>query len=218
MIHGRLGHALARVAHGHKDVRPRRHPLVPGGIFRIEVRMGQLQGQDAACGHGVLGIDDEVHQDLLDLARIGVDGSPASPADETSRRMSSRTVWRMSFMNSGKNVPEVDRFEEENLFPAEGQEVPGQFPCPFRGVADLFEFFVTWFIRRDFQQKEVRIAQDGGEEVVEIMGHPSRQPADGFQLLGLVKLHTASFVRSSSARLRDVMSSKMQANCPGDGQ
>ena len=46
---------------------------MPGDVLRIQIGIGGLDGQPPAGGHRVPGVDDQVHDDLLDLAWIHLD-------------------------------------------------------------------------------------------------------------------------------------------------
>ena len=66
-------HPDAGVGDGEHDVRARGHLEVLDGVGLIELDVGRLDGDRAAEGHGVAGVDDEVHDDLVDLASVGAD-------------------------------------------------------------------------------------------------------------------------------------------------
>ena len=68
-------HAHAGVADGEHHVVAGLHRHMQTGVVRVELDVGRLNGQVSALRHGVTGIDRQVHDDLLDLARIGFDGA-----------------------------------------------------------------------------------------------------------------------------------------------
>jgi len=66
-----LGHPGAGVADFQADVPPRRQPDAAGSMVRVDTLAGGGDDQLPACGHGVAGVDGQVDEDLLDLARVG---------------------------------------------------------------------------------------------------------------------------------------------------
>ena len=66
----RLVDADAGVGDGKHHVRPGRHPEMVTRIRLVENDVARLHRELAASGHGVASVHDEVHDDLLDVARI----------------------------------------------------------------------------------------------------------------------------------------------------
>ena len=72
--------------HAHAGVADGQHDIVAGftggmeaGVVVVELDVGGLDGQFAAVGHGIAGVDGQVHDDLLDLAGIGLDRARSGP-------------------------------------------------------------------------------------------------------------------------------------------
>ena len=66
-------HADAGVGHGEQDVEAGLDFAVAVGNFLGQLNGGALNGEPSAVGHGVTGVDDQIHQDLLELPGIGLD-------------------------------------------------------------------------------------------------------------------------------------------------
>ncbi len=66
--------ADACVGHGEHHVAARLHRPVLPRVRGVEIHAGGLDGESAAPGHGVAGVDHQVHDDLLELPGIGPDG------------------------------------------------------------------------------------------------------------------------------------------------
>ncbi|EKD40685.1 MAG: hypothetical protein ACD_74C00247G0002 [uncultured bacterium] len=81
-----------------------------------------------------------------------------------------------------------------HLFAAEGQELPGQGGGPVSGLVDDLYFLPGRIIFRQLQLQQLAVAEDDGEDVVEVVGNPSGQDADGFHFLGLDKLAFQHFL------------------------
>ena len=55
-------------------------------VLLVEVDVGGRDGQLAALGHGVAGVDRQVHDDLLDLAGVGLDQPEVAARDRDQTR------------------------------------------------------------------------------------------------------------------------------------
>ncbi len=78
---------------------------------------------------------------------------------------------------------QIDHLWLEDLFAAEGQELPGERGGLFAGFANeigvLLGERVAGLARRD----QLRVTDDGREKIVEIMRHAAGEPADRFHFL-----------------------------------
>src|SRR5690606_36164226 len=63
-------HAGPCIAHREHHVWPRAHRAVSLDVLDIEIDVGGLDGKLSAMGHGITRIHGEVHDHLLELARI----------------------------------------------------------------------------------------------------------------------------------------------------
>ena len=83
---GRHPHAV--VADGEHDILPAADLHVLARIVLVQFVIGRFDQQLAAVGHGVAGVDHEVHDHLFDLAGIGHDAAEV--------RGQLRRAWRSS--------------------------------------------------------------------------------------------------------------------------
>src|SRR6185437_10667672 len=114
------------------------------------------------------GIEDQVHEHLLELARIRFDcwkcwvqleldgyfprdGSAQEPAEVTSHR--------------GK----VHRLDVEPTPSRVSQQLPGERGCALTGHHHIMHQFPRWAQLREDPQRETRVPQYAGEQVVEIV-------------------------------------------------
>jgi hypothetical protein len=83
-------HALAVVADGNHYVGAVFDESVFGAVGIVEDDAGGANGDFAAAGHGVFGVDHQIHDDLLELAGIGAGaadvGGEAGGEFDISRR------------------------------------------------------------------------------------------------------------------------------------
>ena len=98
-----------------------------------------LDGQPAALRHRVAGVDGEVQDHLLDLARVGLDAAPGRVRARSSSSMSS-PISRRSIvsMRVRRTSLRSSTSRLQHLLPAEGEQLPGQRRRALaRRVADL---------------------------------------------------------------------------------
>jgi hypothetical protein len=79
----------------------------------------------------------------------------------------------------------------KDLFPAKGQELSGQGGRLLAGFADQFRVLFRERIAAGPRRDQFRVADDRGEQVVEIVGHATGQPAHRFHLLRMPQLFLA---------------------------
>ena len=169
----------------------------PGGDRQLPLDERRLQGkvcggnhQLSAPGHGVPGVDDEIHQDLLDLTRIR--------ANSPWIRGRLRDELDVLPDQAPEHLPDVfhhlrklQEFPLQDLAPAEGEELPCQGRSAFARPVDLFELPARRVLPVEFEQKQLSVPRDHREEVVEIVRHAPRQFPHRLHLLGLTELFLA---------------------------
>ena len=117
-------HALAGVADGDHDV----GAVLDESIFRavgvVEGDAGGANADFAAVGHGVFGVDDEIHDDLFELSGVG-----AGAADRGSEAGGEFDIFAderaEETFHVGDDGVDVDDLEFKMLFAAEGEELAG---------------------------------------------------------------------------------------------
>ena len=156
-------------------------------VALVELDLGRLDRQLPAVRHRVAGVDREVDQHLLDLARVGSDRAEALLQQVTSS-MSSPISRRSILSVSRTTVVQADDARLEHLLAAESQELPRQVGSALAGLLDLGQLDPHRVLRLQASGGELRVAQDGREQVVEIVRDASRQPPHRFHLLGVAEL------------------------------
>src|ERR1035438_1289463 len=112
-------HALASVADRDHDV----GAVFDESIFRavrlVESDAGGADADFAAVGHGVFGVDNEIHDDLLELSGVGASATDggSEAGSEFDIFADERTEEPLHVSDDGVDV---DDLEFEMLFPAEG--------------------------------------------------------------------------------------------------
>ena len=185
----RLGHSGAGVGDGDLHVLPGAQVGILPAIAVVEIGVGGFDSQFAAVGHRIAGIDGEIEDRGFELGGIDFDRPDTAGADDFERHVfAERTAEKI-----GKPVEQpvdVDRGRIERLLPGERQQPFGQGRGALGAVHRIADALGEFQVRRigpGFEQalRRLQIADDDGEQVVEIMGDAAGQVADGIELLRL---------------------------------
>ena len=195
---GRFVHAGSGIADRQHHVWPRRDPEVLFGIAGIELDVLRLDGEVPPAGHGVAGIDHQVHQHLLQVPRVGLHLPEVLPRHRPDRDVLADQAAN-HLVHAGDDLVEVENARLQDLLPAEGQELPGQLRGAFPRLLDLFDVRAHRIGRWHPADEDARVAQDHRQEVVEVVRDPAGQPTDGLHLLGVTELLFASSERRRRA-------------------
>src|SRR5206468_6816897 len=112
--------------------------------------------------------DDQVNQDLFDLAGICLDALHISRqfraelnilADQSPQHL----------VHVGDCVVQIQRQGLQNLLSPESQKLPGQVGGPITGLLDFFEVSFDRRITFDSLQRQTAVAVDRGEQVVKVV-------------------------------------------------
>ncbi len=111
------------------------------------VRCGD--GEFAAVGHGIAGIDDQIHQHLPDVAGVGLDASDCFSGNNRHFDVLVNEPPQ-HFVQVLDHVIEVEHDGLHRLFAAEDEQLPRQARGTLRGMPDLLGVF---------SQRTVRLAR-----------------------------------------------------------
>ena len=157
----------------------------------VDVAVGGGDAQRAALGHGVAGVDGQVDQHLLQLARVGehrpqlraqVDVQPDVLAEGAQQQL----------LDLADDGVEVQHPRLHDLAPAEREQLVGQFGGPLAGPQDLGDVLaglrplaggVVLGGLGDLLGQERRVVEHDGEQVVEVVRHPAGELAEALQAL-----------------------------------
>src|SRR5712692_4025011 len=114
---------------------------------------------------------------LPSLAAGTIRSSTSSPDDAAEH-----------LVHSGDDLVQVHDGRREHLLPAEREELPGQLGGALAGPPDLLDVRAHLAVRRQVRDQHGAVAQNDGEQVVEVVRDASRQPARRLHLLRLPKL------------------------------
>ncbi len=156
-------------------------------VFLIKLDVCRLDDQLAALGHGIPGVNRQVHDDLLDLAGIGLHPSQVfcEPAYQGNVLTDKPPQHRLQVPD--QNV-KVQNLRLQRLLAAEGQQLARKCRGAVGAEDHLVQILGQGIVLRQLRLHHLTVALDGHEDVVEVVGHPARQLPDGLQLLRLAEL------------------------------
>ena len=156
-------------------------------ILLVQLHVGGLQGELVSAGHGLAGVDRQVHDDLLHLALVGLDGVQVLSQGGDELYVLAQDAPEHLLHVSDDQV-EAEDGGLQYLAAAECQELAGEGCGALSRLADLLYLISIGVVGFQPSQDEVAVADDGGELVVEVVGHAPRQPPDGVHLGRLAEL------------------------------
>ncbi len=173
-----------------------------GDIVLIQPPVGRREGERAAIGHGVAGIEGQVEQGIFKLA--GVD-------DGLGQVLSQHGVHLDGFAKGAPQqvghpphqLVQVDRFRLQGLAPREGQQaVDKGRPPVHRDQRPLYQGPQLRPLGESFIQ-QLEVAQDDRQQVVKVVGNSTRQLPYRFHLLRLPQPLLGDFALGDVARHDD---------------
>jgi hypothetical protein len=162
---------------------------VAGHLFRAQLDVPRLDGQAPAVRHGVARVDGEVHEHLVELTRVGLDAAQVGIQgggeldvlpDQPPQHL----------LHVRDEVVEVDNLRLEDLLPAEGQKLPGQARRALRRFQDLIDLPLEGIAVPQLPQRDLPVAGDDAEQIVEVVGHAAGEAS---HCLHLLRLHELAF-------------------------
>ncbi|KJU83796.1 hypothetical protein MBAV_004013 [Candidatus Magnetobacterium bavaricum] len=139
-------------------------------------------GKYPAVGHGVPGVCGKVHKNLCQLIGIGHD-------DQLLRKESCNKLHVLTYqpgehlLRGPDHVVNVHGFGLHLLLAAKGQQALDQLDGPLGRCQYLVGICPRGVSLLELQLKDVAIADNGREYVVEVMGNTAGQLPDGLHLL-----------------------------------
>ena len=134
----RWAHAGSGVADRQGHIGTRLEPCLPWCVVLVEIHFGCLDCECAAVRHGVTGVDDEVHDDLLDLARVRFDEAWFRVHSENELYVLSNEPSKHLLDLSQNDVDFQDPWFDD-LLATESQQLPRQGGGTLPGLVDLFD-------------------------------------------------------------------------------
>ena len=148
------------------------------GLHRIG-----LDGQRPAAlrRHRVARVDREVDDHLLELARVGADRPEvAAVLDHQLDRLAEQPLQQMGHLRD--HVGKLEHLRAQGLLPREGEQLAGKARGAVRVRLDLLDVVIVAVARRMPHQHQVAVADDRGQDVVEVVRDAAGELADDLHL------------------------------------
>ncbi len=165
--------------------------------FLVELDVCGDDGKPTAIRHGIPGVDGEVHNDLFDLAGVGLDPPQVWGQGRRQRDVSADEPPEHC-LEIAHDAVQVEDLGLKHLLAAEGEELARKICPPLSSLDDLFDLAAAVGVL-DVLEQHVANADDHTEDVVEIVGDAARQPADRLQFLQLAHFPFHPFLLSHVA-------------------
>ncbi len=187
MSHGLFGHAAPGVGDRQHDVAPGLDPGVAERVGAIQLHVGGLEGQAAAPGHGVPGVDRQVHDRLFQLVTVGFRPAQVGGEGEVQLDVFPQGAAEQG-LHAHEDLVQAEAFGLKHLASGEGEYLAGEPGRPLPHLFDVDHQFPIPIFGGQGVQEQGAVADDGRQHVVEVVGYAARQPADGLHLLRLPEL------------------------------
>ncbi|OPZ59572.1 MAG: hypothetical protein BWY86_01187 [Candidatus Aminicenantes bacterium ADurb.Bin508] len=188
MLKGLVVHADPGVAYGEKDVEARlRAAALSETVLLIEVELRDLQGESPPLGHGVAGVQAEVHHHLFDLASVGEDSPDGVPRCKEDPDVLPQNPLE-HLQEARDDLVHVQGLGSEDLTTAEGQKLSDQAGGSISRFSDHLQGRKEGALLVGLLQDQLGVTVDDLKEVVEVMGHPAGELPDRLHLLFLPQL------------------------------
>ena len=160
----------------------------------VELHVGGLDHEVAAFRHRVSGVDCQVHDHLLELTGIGLD-TIERPVQRGHQPDVLADQALQERLGARHDTVEIEHLRLQDLLTAEGQQLLGQRCGAFAGPPHLLDVGACGMPGLEFVEHEVAVAEDDGEQVVEVVGDAAGEASDGFHLARLLELILQSAAR-----------------------
>ncbi len=176
-----LGHPLAGVRHAEQHVATDLRPRVGLSVGAVDEHHLGLDPQSSAHDHCVASVDDEVHQHLLELARIGIYGAQAVSRHDLE-------LDGLAHHGADERQHPIDELVQiqsprlKGLTPAESQKPSSQIGGALPGV-EHFGHHLPGTACGQLPLEELRVVEDDREQIVEVVGDTSSEAPHRFQSL-----------------------------------
>ena len=146
-----------------------------------------LQSERASVRHGVAGIHDQIHDDLLDIRFVGenagkVIGQRATKIDVLSNEAPEHIAQTFH------SLIQIEDFRLDDLLPTKREKLPRKCACFFRGGGNLTEGLGDTAVEGSGSKLQARMALDDGENVIEVVRDAGSKLAHRLELMGVPEL------------------------------
>ena len=151
----------------------------------VEINVACFDEDAAAVGQGVARIHDQIHDDLFDLARIGLDGSEIL-RDKCLHLDVFAHQSAKELVEIYDDSVEIEDFRTQNLLAAEGQQLANQSDSAIGSFFDAPDVTVQLRPVQTALQGHLDVTLDDGQKIIEIVCDASCQSTHGLHLARLL--------------------------------
>ncbi len=180
-------HPRPRIGDGQHDVAPRGNGDPIGGILGVEIDVLCFDREASTIRHRITRVHREIHDDLLELARVGLHGPAIGCDPDPDRHVLAQQTAQQLFQLQDEFV-QAQHLGRHHLLAAEREQLPRQHGGPLRRAPDVEQAFAIGIVRLHVLEHQVGRAQDRGQEIVEVVRHSGRETPYGLHLLRLAEL------------------------------
>ena len=182
-----LAHAAAVIGERQQHMGTRLHARIELGELVVEHHVACFDDYGAVAGYGVLRIDGEVHQDLLDLAAIGKNiGAQRGEIGLDLDVGTDRSLHQIEQRHD--DHVQFQQLHGEYLLAPEGEQLLGEVRSLVSRQQDAFDSFPIGISGAEIALDDIGVDKDRGQQVVEVVGQASGQLPDRLDLLHLPHL------------------------------
>ena len=154
-------------------------------MFRHPIESRRLNGDGAALRHRIPRVEGQIEQHQFELGSVGqrrpqtvlgcdLDADPGADGS------------RQQFGDYFCKLVDVDRLRREILLARERHQLPDELRATFGAVHRVAQVMLQALVLEP-RAKQLKVAHDGHQEIVEFVGYATGESAHGLHLLGLAK-------------------------------
>src|SRR5690348_2622822 len=177
-------HAHSSVADGQDGISARRHVGIESAIGFVELGHLRLNSEPAAVRHGIAGVQTQIHEHLLDLRWISFQWVQVRAYNVKLDILAKHFVEKTGY--AAHYGIQIDGSGLQHLSPRECQQFPRKVCRTLCLLANFREALRDLRITAALLEAQFRPAQDGANNIVEIVRHAARELANGFKLLRML--------------------------------
>lgn len=173
-----------------------------GGVG--EGKVGGTEGENTPVGHGIAGVDAEVEQHLVEAGGISGHRPQVRVAGSGDMQVAGEGIAG----HAGEVVDEtgaVDGAFDAFAAAGEAEQLADHVGGALGGGLDGFDEQLAVFLG-DLRAQEGGAHEDGGEDIIKVMGDSAGEGAHGFDALSALEVGLGTF------HLRDVPGDALEAN------
>ncbi len=144
--------------------------------------------QAPAAGHGVLGVQQQIEEDLLQLAGVAVDGGQLVGKIEIDQDLRGLELVLEQRKRVANDLVQVGGAELGGGSAGEVEQAVGDFGGAEALLRDLVEHRAEARVAAQLLGEHLRVGGDDGQRRVDLVGDAGGEQADGAELVGLGEL------------------------------